>query len=86
MTKISPKTSFGTKLPTESEGVSASTPSEEFPYSWFNLSGHLEAGLFFRTPEEAYVDARSNFQDFTIDCSVIIVKAMSGINATLEDN
>ena len=49
-------------LPKKSKWVCASEPSQEFPYTWFDLDG--DRGSFFATLTDAVNEAKDNYQDF----------------------
>lgn len=50
-------------LPKKSKHVCASEPSQEFPYTWFDLDG--DHGSFFATPGDAIDEAKASYVDFT---------------------
>ena len=50
-------------LPKKSKRVCASEPSQEFPYTWFDLDG--DRGSFFATLADAVDEAMVDYQDFT---------------------
>jgi len=50
-------------LPEKSKNVCASEPSQEFPYTWFDLDG--DRGSFFATPDAAIDQAKAEYADFT---------------------
>ena len=50
-------------LPKKSKRVLASEPSQEFPYTWFDLDG--DRGSFFATITDAVDEAKTDYLDFT---------------------
>lgn len=50
-------------LPEKSKRVCASEPSQEFPYTWFDLDG--DRGSFFATRVGAIDEAKAEYVDFT---------------------
>ena len=55
-------------LPEKSKHVCASEPSQEFPYTWFDLDG--DRGAFFATIADAikatYADSEGSFASRTV--------------------
>lgn len=71
-----------TKLPKKTDDSTSVDPTEEYPYTWIDVSKN-DYGFFHKTVDGALREANNNFMQFdTLKRDVLIVKAIGWANKT----